>query len=170
MPPALRPRSWLSRLQVGASLAGGGAWTPVFLAGDSLAVQEGRLQSTRRRKRAALGSPTGGSPTARRGHKGPFPAGRQVERRGPEAGRGQRGRGQPWRGWPPERSPAAELRRQGVRASWQEGCGEAPRGLTRRPWVPGFRATAAGRLSLQLSVSQQRAELRPGQAALRARG
>lgn len=88
MPPAPLPRSRLSKLQVGASLAGGGAWTPVFLAGDGLEVQEASAQSTRRRKSAALGSPTGGSPTARRGHQGPFPAWGQVERHGPTTGRG----------------------------------------------------------------------------------
>lgn len=52
MPPLL-PCAWPSKLQVVASFAGGGAWTSVSLARDSLAVQEGRVKSTRRRKSAA---------------------------------------------------------------------------------------------------------------------
>lgn len=88
MPPALLQCSRLFKLQVGASLAGGGAWTPVSPARDSLAVQEGRVKSTRRRKSAALGSPSSGSPTAHRGHRGPSTAVRQVERWGPRRGGG----------------------------------------------------------------------------------
>lgn len=88
VPPALLQCSWLFKLQVGASLAGGGAWTPVSLARDSLAVQEGRVKSTRRRKSAALGSPSSGSPTAHRGHRGAFTAVGQVERWGPRRGGG----------------------------------------------------------------------------------
>lgn len=61
LPPPLLPCSRSSKLQVVAFFAGGGAWTTVSLARDSLTVQEGRVRSTRRRKSAAWDSPAGGT-------------------------------------------------------------------------------------------------------------
>lgn len=179
MPPALLQCSWLFKLQVGASLAGGGAWTPVSPAGDSLAVQEGRVKSTRRRKSAVLGSPNSGSPTAHRGHRGPSTAVRQVERWGPRRGGGaawtwSASAGDPQSAHLPlscgarvsARPPGAPTSARVSERTEERHSG----GRRRRPSVPGFRASEAGRLFHHLSVSQPRTEPRPGQAALRARG
>lgn len=61
LPPPFLLCSQSSKLQVVASFSGGGAWTPVSLAQDSLTVQEGRVKSTRRRKSAALDRRAGGT-------------------------------------------------------------------------------------------------------------
>lgn len=132
MPPPLLLCSRSSKLQVVASSSGGGAWTPVSLARDSLTVQEGRVKSTRRRKSSALDSRAGGT-------------GRLVARardleawsdklegwRNQDAEEGDRGLGQPRRRWrPTEHPPAPGASSTRVAAQPASGL-QDPRGLPR---------------------------------------
>lgn len=173
--------SWFSRLQVGASFAGGGAWTPVSHAGDSLAGQEGTVPSTRRRKSAALGSPTGGARRLAAGARVPSQRWDKWKGGSPDEEEGHPGLGQPRQEWrrpkerptppPPGSSTGVSAHPPGApRSARVSGrAKERHRGEGRlRPPAAGFRASEAGQLSLRLSVSQPRAGLRLRQAALRA--